>query len=209
MGNYIDPSDIDNWPSGCDLACQEALIAKYELMLEELTGTHFYAKNFDVEINGNGKNRIFLGLAADIISITAVYICLLELPTSWYGFDADSVYLDLCTSGATTGVAWGELFYRLGEAEEKGLFPRGYNNCRFVGTYGQPYLLPLAKQAVTMLVESHNDGSIYPKLMISEKIGDYSYKFGGTVYGNIYTGIREVDEVIDILARKKPVILTP
>lgn len=210
IGNYIDPSDIENWPSGTSEEEKAAIIAKHELMLEELAGTHFYAKNFDLEINGSGKNRIFLGLGSDIISITAVYICNLELPTSWYGWDADSVYLDLCTSGAAAvGVAWGELYYRLGETEERGLFPRGYNNCRFVGTSGQPGLLLLAKQAAQILVEAHNDGSLYPKLMKSERIGDYSYSHGGTSYGNIYTGIREVDDVIEILIRKKPVILTP
>ena len=189
---------------------KDALIAKIELQLEELTQTHFYEKNFDIEINGNGKNRIFPPLRADIITVTAVYICAIELPASWYAWDADSVYLDLCQSAAAgTGYPWAELYYRLGEAEERGLFPRGYNNIRIVGTFGQPELLALAKQAVEILIEAHNDGSLYPKLMKAEKIGDYSYQFGGTLHGNIYTGIRDADDVIDILIRKKPTILTP
>lgn len=210
MGNYVVIADIDNWPSGMTTAEMNALIAKCELYLEELTDQHFYTKNFDIEINGNGKNRIFPPLRADIISVSAVYLCSIELEVSWYAWDADSVYLDLCQSAAAaTGIPWGELYYRLGEADERGLFPRGYNNIRIVGTYGQSELLALAKQVTTILVESHNDGSLHPVLMKAEKIGDYSYQHGGTLYGNIYTGIRAADEVIDLLMRNKPTIMTP
>lgn len=209
MGNYVDKSDILNWPSGTSDSEKDAIIAKYELFLEKITGTHFYAKNFDLKINGNNKNRIFLALEADIISITAVYVCSIEVPLSWIGYDEDSIYLDPCGSGGGA-VEWGEMYYILGSTRESALFTRGYNNCRFIGAYGQPELLPLAKQAVTTLIEAHNDGSLDSKaLFLSEKIGDYTYKFGGTQYGKIYTGIREVDQVIELLIKNKPVILTP
>ena len=209
MGNYVSKSDISNWPSGTSDSEKDAIIEKYEAFLEKITGTHFYEKSFDIYINGNGKNRIFLGLEADIIEITNVYICEIEIPSSWYSWDADSVYLDLCGSGATVGIAWGELFYKIGEAAE-GLFPRGYNNIRFVDTYGQTGLKQIAKQVVKTLIEAHNEGGITKgALFESEKIGDYSYKYGGTLYGKVYTGIREVDTMIESLIRDKPIILTP
>ena len=209
MGNYVSKSDITNWPSGTSDSEKDAIIGKYETYLEKITGTQFYEKSFDLYLNGNNKNRLFLGLEADITSITEVYICGTEIPSSWYSWDADSVYLDLCGSGATVGIAWGELYYKIGLSTE-GLFPRGLNNIHVVGTYGQTNLFQIAKQVVKSLVEAYNEGGITKgSLFESEKIGDYSYKYGGTAYGKIYTGNREIDTMIDSLIRDKPVILTP
>jgi len=164
MGNYVDKTDISNWPSGTSDVEKDALIAKYELFLEKLTGTHFYEKAFDIRINGQGKNRIFLGLEADIITIAEVEVCGIDIPDSWISYDADSVYLDPCASGAGA-VEWGEMYYLLGFSRESAIFPRGYNNCHFVGTYGQPNLKPLAKQAVTTLIEAHNEGGLDTKAL--------------------------------------------
>ena len=205
MGNYITATDITNWPAGAD---KDATITRIELQLEQLTSAHFYAKPFDKEINGNGKNRLYLPFAIDIISVTAIYICGIELDTSWYTFDADSVYLNICGSGAL-GVGDPELRYRLAQVEPQGIFPRGFNNIRIVGTYGDTEKLALAKQACKLMVMAENDPDSYPRKYNEEKIGDYSYKFGGTPDGTIYTGIREADELIELLMAGTPILTVP
>jgi len=205
MGNYIQASDVTNWPAGAD---KDAIIDRIELQLEKTTGAHFYSKSFEKEINGNGKNRLYLPIEVNIISVTAIYICGVELETTWYTYDADSVFLNLCGSGAL-GVGDPELRYRLAQVEPAGIFPRGFNNIRIVGTYGNTDLLALAKQACKLMVMAENDPESYPKKYEEEKIGDYRYKYGGTADGKIYTGIREVDELIELLMADKPILSVP
>lgn len=210
MGNYIDPTDIDNWPSGTLESEKTALIARIELQLEKMTQNFFYAKALDIRMNGNGKNRLFPFLEADIITITDVELCGISLPSDWIDWDEHSVFLNLCSSGAYAGDSWAELYYRLSSIDETGLFPRGYDNIRIQGTYGNTTLLPIAKAACIILVRYENDPTLYKALFKSEKIGDYSYTFGGVgTYGNIYTGIREADLLIDLLVNDAPTISTP
>jgi len=209
MGNYVDASDISSWPSGCDTACKEKTINFAEQLIEKITGTHFYSKDFDIEINGNNKNRIFPPLHANILSVSAVYVCGYELDPTWYGFDESSVYLDLCKSG----VALSEYYYVLSQEAEEGLFPRGYNNIRIVGTFGYSAVPEPIKKAVGYLIDAVNEGSFAAVgLYESEKIGDYSYKIGIDGYSKkgVYTGVPKVDVILrTYMKQKKPIILTP
>jgi len=209
MGNYVVDSDISSWPSGCDADCKSKIIDFAEQLIEKITGTHFYEKAFDIKVNGNNKNRIFLPLHANIISVSAVYVCGYELDPTWYGFDESSVYLDLCKSG----VALSEYYYVLTQETEEGLFPRGYNNIRIVGTYGYSTVPEPIKKAVIYLIDAINDGSFSAAGMFeSEKIGDYSYKIGIEGYSKkgIYTGIPKVDVILRAyMKQKKPVLQTP
>lgn len=95
MGNYINSSDISTWPSGCDADCQAETIKFAEELVEKILCRHFYAKTFDISINGNDKNRLFLPLYADIIAVRHIYVGGIELAPSWYKWDENSVYLDL------------------------------------------------------------------------------------------------------------------
>lgn len=146
------------------------------------------------------------------MSVSAVYICGIELLASWYDYDENSIYIDLCDSTVAVAAAgyWSELAYRSGESCDLGLFPRGYNNIRIVGTYGETVPEPI-KQAVIWLVDAVNDGTIeIVGGYVSEKIGDYSYKLGiaGYVKDGIYTGISAVDNILrHYLKQRKPVIL--
>lgn len=213
MGNYIDPVDVDNWPSGCEAACQAEWIAFVEETIEKITGTWFYEKVFDIEINGNNKNRLFVPLYADIITVTAIYICDVELDPTWYSWDQNSVYLDLCGSGAVSGSA--EAYFLLSQYDDQGLFPRGHNNIRIVGTAGQTDHPVMVKKAALWFAEAINEGAMDTAVIgifKSEKIGDYSYTKGLTGYAKagVFTGIGKVDSILrHLIKQKKPVILAP
>ena len=59
MGNYIDKSEIDTWPSGMTDAEKDAIIARIELQIEKWAENFFYAKPLDYRLNGNNKNRLW------------------------------------------------------------------------------------------------------------------------------------------------------
>lgn len=210
MGNYIEIADIDNWPVGWTEAQKNAVIARIELQLEKWTETFFYIKTLDYYLNGNGKNRLFLPLDADIATVTTVEVCDLETPINWIDFDKHSIFLNVCGSGTfSPGVAWAEMSYLLGEYETTGIFPRGYNNIHVIGTYGSTELQPIAKEACKILIEEANSPGTYKTLYKSEKIGQYAYSYGGTMYGNVYSGIQEADKLIDLLVWDKPTLMSP
>jgi len=214
MGNYINPGDVTSWPSGCDATCQAERIAFAEALVEKILGRHFYVKDFDLELNGNGKNRITLPLEADIITVDHVYICGVELAETWYAYDENSVYLNLCGSGIFQSGAGVLVQLIAGAAETEGLFPRGYNNCRFVGTYGESTPQPI-KDAIIWLVDAINEetfGGGAAGAFKSEKIGDYSYSKGLAGYWKegVLTGVDKVDAVLrHYIKQKKPIVMAP
>jgi len=134
-GDYLCAGHIDNWPSGITTEEQQEIIDKVEQIIDKVTETKWATEAFDIKLNGNGKNRLFLPLETDILTVTNVYISCIELDSSWYTWDVNSIYLDPCTSG--TGSLSPELYYKLGEAMERGIFPRGYNNIWVIGTMGE------------------------------------------------------------------------
>ena len=204
MGNYIDADDIVNWPSGTTEAEQTAAIANAEQLVEKIIGRHFYSKAFDIKINGNNKNRLFLPLYADILTVTKIWVGGIELETSWYTFGENSVFIDLTSSGS--GVGDPELMYKLTTVEEVGIFPRGFNNIRIKGTYGDATVPQPIKELCKILISYDNDDSLYTStIKASEKIGDYAYSIGGGVYDKIkiYTGIFEADKIITAYKRQK------
>lgn len=215
MGKYIDPGDVDSWPSGCDADCQADAIKFAEELMEKALGRHFTVAPFDIEINGNDKNRITLPLYADIVTVDEVYICGIELADTWYAYDENSVFLDLCGSGAfQSGAGILVAAFKGSEKLLEGIFPRGFNNCRFVGTYGEATPQPL-KQSLIWLLDAINEGTFAKggaAGLKSEKIGDYSYTkgFGADWKEAVFTGVDKVDAVWRQYRRqKKPIIMAP
>lgn len=98
MGNYIDASDIDNWPSGITAEEQEAIIKKAEQLVEEGCSDIFYEADFDIELNGNERSRIFIPIKPKILSVADVYVDGILLSPTWYDFDVNSVFIDLRAS---------------------------------------------------------------------------------------------------------------
>jgi len=74
MGNYITINDIDNWPAGLDDTQKEEIITRCEKLVEQVTRSFFYSKNFDIRLSGNNTQRLFFPYVQPIITVTAVYI---------------------------------------------------------------------------------------------------------------------------------------
>lgn len=92
MSNYVEISDIDNFPAGYTEALKQNNIDVVESIIERVTKDVFYAKSFDVVLNGNGKNEINLRLHPNILSITEVRLSDVLLEPSLYSFDKYSVF---------------------------------------------------------------------------------------------------------------------
>jgi len=212
-GDYICDTDIDNWPSGADYDYKKKIIDKIEQWIDKACEIHFGPEDFDIKINGNNRNRIFIPLHTDIITVTHVYISCDELPSNWYTWDKSSVYLDPCVSG-TAGYISAEMAYRLEQTISEGIFPRGYNNIWIKGTCGEYATLPEpVKNAAIILAKHENDPSLYTTAtMKSEKIGDYSYTLatGTEIHKpDIITGILEADIFLRLYVNRKPKFLAP
>lgn len=203
---------VSNWPAGMSDAEKQAIIDKVEQIIDKVTWTTWCAEAFDFELNGNGKNRLFIPLKSDIRTVTAVYIHCIEIPMSWIAYDENSIYLDPCASGS--GDLDPELYYKLGEAGERGIFIRGYNNIRVVGTQGEGAAadVPEAiKQAAVIIAEWENDPSAHAAAGIfqSEKIGDYAYKVQAGGEEDILTGINKADLLLRHYVKRKPILMAP
>ena len=194
-GNYIVESDIDNWPDGMEESAKQEIIDGVEQLVEHITKDYFYAKAFDFKYNGNKKNRLYLPIKQKILSVTAVYINEIELTSTEWDYDENSVFASI----TSTEIDPIEL------AESDKLFPRGHNNINIVGTLGWlacPYLI---KQACIVLARVENDDTLYDTYYFqSERLGEYSY----TQAGKSNTGIPEVDRKLDRYINRRPIITT-
>ncbi|MCK4792386.1 MAG: hypothetical protein KAV87_52135, partial [Desulfobacteraceae bacterium] len=211
-GSYLCASYIDNWPSGITAEEQQEIITKVEQLIDKVTETKWSGTPFDIKLNGNGKNRLFLPLGSDILTVSNVYISCVELDSSWYTWDVNSIYLDPCVSGS--GSLSPELYYKLGEAMEGGIFPRGYNNIWVIGTMGEGEFadIPEAiKQAAVILAKWENDPTLYTYMGLkkSEKIGDYAYTNLIVSEEDILTGVMEADTFLRLYVKRKPIVLAP
>jgi hypothetical protein len=205
-GNYICADDVDNWPSGTDEEDQLAAIETAEAMIEKVTKTHFYPKAFELRLNGNGKNRLVLPLQANIISVSAIYVWGVELDSTWYTWDNNSVLLDTESYGGSKV----ELAYQLGEVEGQGLFPRGLNNIHIIGVYGLAVVPSWVKDVAVILVKDKNDPALYAHYTGgSESIGNYSYNLGGGGVADYPTGVVEADTWLRRFRRGKSILLAP
>ena len=210
-GDYICSGDIDNFPSGSDYDDWKAIIDKIEQLIDKTCHTHFGGEAFDIKINGNAKNRLFLPLKSDIITVTYVAVSCIEMPSTWYTWDKNSIFLDPCVSGA--GYTFDpELIFHLSAVYEQGIFPRGYDNIWIKGTYGSEGDVPEAiKQAAIILAKWENDPTLYTNISYkkSEKIGDYSYTNLAGEQSEILTGILEADQFLRLYIKRKPIIMAP
>ena len=98
-GTAVDLTDVGSGThtldigSGSSTVERQEVIDRAEQLIEELTRDFFYAKDFAIYRDGTGKNKLFLGLMPHILSVTEILILGVELPTTWYTFNIDSVFL--------------------------------------------------------------------------------------------------------------------
>lgn len=102
-GCFLVEADITNWPVGYTEAQKQAIIDKVEQIIDKVTGTHWCATAFDIKLNGNNKNRLFIPLETDILSVTQILIDCVDLDSSWWTYDINSVFLDPCIGDSMWG----------------------------------------------------------------------------------------------------------
>jgi len=195
MSNYISISDIDNWPDGMSESEKQEVIDGVEQVVERITKDYFYAKSFDMKLNGNNKNRLYIPVRQKILSVTNVYIDEIELPSTEWDYDENSVFASISSAEIDP----------IELAENDKLFPKGHNNINIVGTLGWSSCPYQIKKACIMLVKFDNDNTLYEAYRFkSEHLGEYSY----TRDGKSYTGIAEVDEYLNRYMNRRPNIAT-
>lgn len=187
-GNYIDESLVDNWPDGATEIQKQEVIDRIEKLVERITGDYFYAKSFDIKLNGNGKNRIFPSLRQDILSVIKVYINEIEIASTEWSYDTGSVFASPDPEEIGNGI----------------LFPTGNNNIRITGTLGWSLCPKAINQGCIILCRYENDPTLYTKYGFkSEKIGDWTYDRGTEKY---HTGVLQADRLIRPYIKRKPIV---
>ena len=189
--------DVSNWNSAWTALQKRRLIQEQEALLEKITRDYFYSKAFVRELDGNNKNRLFLGLIPDILTVTKIEIYGVELDSSYWTYNKNSVFINL--ESAAVGQA--ELKRLLKETEVYVLFPRGINNIRVTGIYGSSSCPREIREAIAMMIEDFNDPGLYDHwIKGSQSVGkDFSY----TNPEKIYTGIVKVDRILKRYIKKK------
>jgi len=204
-GTAIDLTDVGSGThtldigSGSSTVERQEVIDRAEQLIEEITRDYFYSKAFAVYRNGNGKDKLFLGFVPHILSVTEILISAVELTSSWYTFNIDSVYLDPeALPGAGESA---ELMLRMKRKES--LFPKGMGNIKITGTYGWSVCPVMIKRAAIILCRYENDGTLYTKYddLVSDKLGDKTEVRGQKKF---LTGVQEADRLIQNYIRKRP-----
>lgn len=195
-------SDVTNWPAEYETIQKKQLVSDKEEEIERITKDFFYTKAFDLKLDGNGKDRIFLQLFKDILSVSALYVYGIEIDSTLYTFDAHSVFLDTTTVIGS----WVEWRILKKELETEVLFPAGDRNVRIVGTYGWSSCPRDIRSCAKILIEDGFDESLYDHWRAGSFSigGDYSY----TNPSRVYTGIMKADRILERYRRKRPLLAT-
>ena len=204
-GWYISDSDILNWPSGTTDAEKQAVIETAEAIVEAALKVFYRPKAFDISLNGNDQNRLFLPLPANVLTVTEVRVHGQVLDSADWTFDKNSVFINIGSGGTDV-----EIRYLLDQFSTLALFPRGFNNIRIKGTYGAAAVPAWIKEAVKIVAMDHNDPTLYTHYLASESIGGYSYSITSELAGLTgMTGIKEADDLIKLFRRKKGIFMAP
>lgn len=200
-GTAIDLTDVGSGThtldigSGSSEAERQEIIDRAEQLIEKVTHDYFYAKAFEIYWNGNGKDKLFLGLIPHILSVTEIKLSGIVLGATWYTFNANSVYLN-----PEAAIGDVELFL------QTKLFPKGMGNVKVTGTYGWTACPVAIKQAAIILCRYENDETLYTKYddLVSDKLGDMTQNRGADK--KFLTGLMESDRLIRNYIRKKPMM---
>ena len=190
--------------SGASEAERQVIIDRVEQLIEKITKDYFYINPFVMYIDGNANDKLFLGLVPHILGVTEVKISGIELSSSWYTNDIDSIYLD---PEAATGDELPEMLLRL--KYKRKIFPKGMGNIKVTGTYGWAVCPKAIEQAAIILCRYENDNTLYSAYsgsLKSEKLGDYAYTLADGAGTKESTGVSEADILIKNYIRKRPMM---
>jgi len=204
-GLYVSDSDITTWPSGTTDTEKQAAIETAEAIVEAALGVQYRPMGFDIRLNGNNQDRLFIPLSSDIQTVTSVQVHGLTLDAADYSFDKNSIFLN-----QGSGYSDVELRYLLDQFDQGCLFPKGYNNIRIRGSYGPTAIPAWVREVVKIVVNDHNDPTAYTHLFASESIGGYSYSITAELAAlKRMTGIKEADDIIKLFRKKKGILMAP
>lgn len=186
MGNYLLKTAIDFWPDGWEDTRKDALIVKWEQIVERVTGDIFYEDTRTVLLDGNDKPRLALPNLPCLLSVTSLKIGDWELVASEYTFSTVELGLEVEET----------------ELEiEFPIFPRGFKNIELSGTFGWATTPEAIIDAVKILVEA----DIYPERhefvdYVREVAGDMTQ---GKPIVRRLTGILEADRLLSHYCAKR------
>lgn len=189
-GNYIAEADVNNWT---DAENKQGIIDQVEELIERLTHDVFYSKDLAVTLDGNGKNRIYLKLIPDIISVSEVLHGDTIIDSDYYTYDKNSLYSD----PAVYGVLDPEILNGI-------IFPKGMNNIQITCKIGHTSCPSAIKQAAIILARAENDSTLYTRysMLESESVEGFSFKRPK----KFLSGILEADRLIYPFIRRKIVL---
>lgn len=189
--------DVSNWPDAYEVYDKQDIVEEEEENIERITKDFFYAKAFNININGNGQDQIFFNFLQDCLSVSAVNISDVSVNSDLWTFNKRSVYLD--TSTATGSLA--EYRHLLKTLESASLFPKGLQNVNIVGTKGWAICPSEVRKACRMMIEDRFDSTLY------DHWREGSLSIGGDInYNNprvIYTTIMKVDQILSRYIRRR------
>jgi len=178
---------------------RQAVIDRAEQLIESITDDYFYNKPFVATLDGNDKDRILVGLSSDVLSVSKVEIFGVELPTDYWTFDNQFVYLD---PEAAVADELAELHLRM--KYQQNLFPEGVGNIKITGICGWTTCPPAVKKTTVVLCKAENDPTLYQRYghFDSERVGDYSYSKSH----KYLTGVVEADRLLTPYLRSRPML---
>lgn len=165
-------------------------------VIEKITGDVFESNTLTLRITGSGTHRLNLYPATLLrcLSITSIT----DIPS---GVVVNSSYYVIYSRFL---MMVEEAIVRAGVLAET--WPIGTKNLRVIGSFGWSAVPEPVKQATILLaiakLKVTGGGSAIKGKLSSERIGDYSYsrKVGETK--GMYTGISEVDEVLELFGNR-------
>lgn len=188
--------DVSNWPAAWETVQQRRLVEEIEALVEKITHDYFYEKGFVTELDGNSKDRLFLGLTPDILSVASVEIYGTAIDPSFWTYDKNFVHISHIAASQA------ELSLLLKEAGIYKLFPRGIKNIRVIGTYGANACPLEIRRAVAMMIEDVHNPILYDHwIKGSESIGGGDFRY--TNPEKVYTGIIRVDQILKRHIKRK------
>lgn len=188
--------EVSNWPAAWETVQKRRLVEEVEALVEKITHDYFYEKAFVADLDGNSKNRLFLSLTPDILSVTQIALYGTAIDPSFWTYDKHSVHISHIAASQA------ELKYLLKETGVYRLFPRGIKNIRVTGTCGASSCPHDIRRAAVMMVEDVHDPTLHSHwIKGSESIGGGDFKY--TNPEKVYTGIIAVDRILKRHIKRK------